>query len=192
MINPLPGSAASQIAHPAVPAIGRGGLEAFFPLFQQKGKVAGLSQIADRSILPCRGGKSPREHEAILILHFLVKKSQGLPSLTGQWISFKEMDGGLAYYDAFKKRAVDPLLAKYGRDINGFMEACGKFKAKHIEIADAGFILEAFEKVPVMITLWGSDAEFDAEANMLFDQSIKRIFATEDIAVLGGIIAKEV
>ena len=40
-----------------------------------------------------------------------------------------------------------------------------------------------------MILIWRADEEFGPEANMLFDESIKRIFCTEDIVVLAGTVA---
>jgi len=58
-----------------------------------------------------------------------------------------------------------------------------------VEQGDIGIVVEAFAKVPAMITLWRKDEEFSPEANMLFDKSITGIFCTEDIAVLANIIA---
>ena len=50
-------------------------------------------------------------------------------------------------------------------------------------------VLEVFAGVPVLVKLWKADEEFNADANIYFDSSIKEIFCIEDIVVLAGIIA---
>jgi hypothetical protein len=55
-----------------------------------------------------------------------------------------------------------------------------------------GIVLEAFERVPVLISLWRPDEEFEPEANMLFDKSITQVFSTEDIVVLAGLVASAI
>jgi hypothetical protein len=68
------------------------------------------------------------------------------------------------------------------------LEVLTRLPAKRIDQGDIGIVLEAFKGVPVLVSLWRSDAEFGPEANMLFDKSIARIFCAEDIAVLAGFI----
>lgn len=126
---------------------------------------------------------------SILILHFLLQKLKGLPLLKEEWISFKQLEGGLAYYSAFKKRAIEPIVRKYGADPGALFESTKRFGARKTRLADASIIIEVFDGVPVLITLWKGDREFGPEANILFDKSIEDIFCTEDVAVLAGIIA---
>ena len=52
--------------------------------------------------------------------------------------------------------------------------------------------MNAFPKVKAAIVLWEKDDEFDAECNMLFNSSVKKILPTEDVAVLGGLIASRI
>jgi len=61
-----------------------------------------------------------------------------------------------------------------------------------VQQADAAITIQAFEGVPVLIEVWAGDDEFGPEANLLFDRSIRKIFCTEDIAVLAGFIGKHV
>ena len=50
--------------------------------------------------------------------------------------------------------------------------------------------MEAFPEVPILVTIWKADEEFKAEANLLFDRSIRGIFCTEDIVVLAELVAR--
>lgn len=113
-----------------------------------------------------------KDFYAILILHYLIKKLQGLPQVTGEWRTFRELSGVEGYFDAFKKRAIDPIVRK-----------CDK-KAQ-----DTAVTVDAFVGVPVLIKIWKADEEFGPDANIYFDRSIKDIFCIEDIVVLAGIVA---
>ncbi|PIP20714.1 MAG: hypothetical protein COX40_03270 [Candidatus Omnitrophica bacterium CG23_combo_of_CG06-09_8_20_14_all_40_11] len=130
-----------------------------------------------------------KDFAIILILHYLAHKLKGLPSLTNEWMSFKELSGVEGYYSAFRKRAIEPIIRKYGSHPEGLLAALDRLSAKRVDQGDVGIVLEVFEGVPVLITLWRSDDEFGPEANMLFDKSITRIFCTEDIVVLAGFVA---
>lgn len=133
-----------------------------------------------------------KDYTTILILHYLTRKLRGLPILTSEWVSFKELSAIEGYSAAFRERAIEPILKKYGNNPEGVLSALERLPAKRIQQGDVGVVLEAFEGVPVLITLWRQDEEFGPEANMLFDKSISRIFCTEDIVVLAGIIAHQI
>ena len=141
-----------------------------------------------RKIISLSCNAPAKDFVSILLLHYLEQELKGLPVLSGEWISFKELESGEAYYSAFRKRAIEPVLRKYGSN----PEAIIKEGVRKINQADAAVVLEAFSGVPVMVEIWKGDDEFSPEANILFDRSIAKIFCTEDIAVLGGFVAKYV
>jgi hypothetical protein len=113
-----------------------------------------------------------KDFYTILILHYAVKKLQGLPAVTGEWLTFRELSGIEGYFEAFKKRAIEPIIRKYGH-----------------KIEDTVIEVLAFEGVPAQVKVWRPDEDFGPDANIYFDRSIKEIFCTEDIVVLAGIIA---
>lgn len=129
-----------------------------------------------------------KDFAAVLILHYLAKKLQGLPAVSGVWLNFRELSGIEGYLTAFRKRSVEPILRKYGSNPEGMLLALERLPAKRVTQADVGIVVEAFEGVPVLVELWRGDSEFPAEANILFDKSITEIFCTEDIIVLGGFV----
>jgi hypothetical protein len=130
-----------------------------------------------------------KDFTVILILHYLAKKINGLPELTGDWVSFKELSGIEGYYPAFRKRAIEPIIRKYGSDPKNLLTVLERLPAKKTQPADVSIVVEAFEGVPILVELWASDEEFGPEANMLFDKSIIDIFCTEDTVVLAGLVA---
>ncbi len=130
-----------------------------------------------------------KDFTAILILHYLAQRGKGLPALTGEWVSFKEMSGVEGYSAAFRKRAIEPIIRKYGARPEGVLSVLDRLPGKKVNQGDIGIVLEAFKDVPVLVTLWGPDDEFGPEANMLFDRNISQVFCIEDVVVLAGLVA---
>ena len=93
----------------------------------------------------------------ILILHYLVRKLEGLHSLTGEWIDFRQLDGGQGYYLAFQKRVISTIAKKYGKNPDTLLKLSERFKTKPLNFADVSLALDTFESVPVLIEIWKSD-----------------------------------
>ncbi len=130
-----------------------------------------------------------KDFTAILILHYLARKIKGIPELTGNWLTFKELSAVEGYQAAFRQRVIERILRKYGKQPDTLFSVLERLPGKKVNQADIGIVLEVFEGVPVLIELWKPDEEFGAEANILFDKSITEIFCIEDIVVLAEFIA---
>jgi hypothetical protein len=132
-----------------------------------------------------------KDFTAILILHYFISKLKGLPALSGEWATFKELAGVEGYYPAFRKRSIDIVIKKYGKNPEKLLEVLDRLPAKRVKQGDIGIVLDTFPDVPALVTLWRGDEEFGPEANILFDKSISQIFCIEDIIVLAGFIAMQ-
>ncbi len=147
--------------------------------------------FGEKKIISMSCNVPAKDFTVILILHYLAHKLQDLPVLTGEWMAFKELSGIEGYYSAFRNRAIEPIIRKYGAHPEGILPALDRLPGKKVDQGDVGIVLEAFAGVPVLITLWRGDDEFGPEVNMLFDKSITKIFCTEDIVVLAGFVASQ-
>jgi hypothetical protein len=143
----------------------------------------------ERKILSLSRKAPAKEFAAVLILHYLAQAIKGLPALTGEWLTFRELSGVEGYEAAFRKRSLEPLIKKYGSDPQGLHSALERLPGRIINEADACLEIKAFDGVPVLIKLWKEDEEFGPDANIFFDKSITGIFCTEDIVVLAGFVA---
>lgn len=130
-----------------------------------------------------------KEFLSVLILHYLIQKLRGLPAVTGEWLTFRELAGIEGYFSAFRKRAVEPLVRKYGKNPEGLFQVLGRLPSRKIPGDEPAVEIEAFEGVPVLVRLFRPDEEFGPDANMYFDKSVTGIFCIEDIVVLAGLIA---
>lgn len=168
-------------------------------------ELAGLSNdktltvkfLADEYTVDCPGRRvislacnvPAKDFTAILILHYLVQKIKGLPEPTGEWVSFKELSNIEGYYPAFRKRAIEPIIRKYGNNPQGVLSVIERLPGRKVMQGDVAVCLEAFSGVSVLVVLWKGDDEFGPEASLLFDRNIGKIFCTEDVVVLAGMVA---
>ena len=145
--------------------------------------------IKSGQVIDKQTDKPAKDYVSILVLYYLAKKTNGLPALTGEWISFKQLDGGDSYFTAFHKRVIEPLIKKYGNNPEGLNSLLDKFPSQRAEYGDAGIIIDVFDNVPLLLTVWRGDEEIRSEANILYDKNISEIFSTESVAVLSQILA---
>lgn len=134
--------------------------------------------------------KSPaKDFLTILLLHYLIStaKNKFIPS--GEWISFKEIEGGEFYYPAFREGAINPILKKFGDAPEKLLENSKRFKADKIDEGDVAIEITTFDDIKVKVILWKGDDEFGPEATILFDKNLTNIFETEDMAVFLRFIA---
>jgi hypothetical protein len=144
---------------------------------------------AARKVLSLSCNSPAKDFLSILILHYLAQKLKGMPGLSGQWLPFRELSGIQGYYEAYHKRAIDPIIRKYGKNPDTLRGILGRLPSRLSDGGDIGIVVEAFADVPVLIKLWKADSEFGPDANIYFDASIKDIFCIEDIVVLAQAVA---
>ena len=134
-----------------------------------------------------------KEHVTILVLHYLIQKLKLriLPYPTGEWMDFRELDGGDGYYSAFKKRTIDVLQRKYGSNPEGLLDAGKCLGAKKASLGDVGIIVEPFDDVRILFEIFKGSEEFSPASNIVFDKNIPGIFCTEDAVVLTEFITHQ-
>lgn len=147
--------------------------------------------LKSKKVLSLSCSAAIKDFLVILALHYLAQKLKGLPKISNEWLTFRELSGIEGYLSAFKTRVIEPIIRKYGHKPEALLEVLDRLPAKRIDQADVGIVLEVFEGVPALVLLWRQDEEFSPEANLLFDESITRIFCTEDIVVLAEFIARQ-
>jgi hypothetical protein len=121
----------------------------------------------------------------ILLLHYLIR-ADGNP-LTGKWVAYKDIPGGLLYASVFARRVTEPLQRKFGKSAKSFKETGIKSGGEPAEVGDASFILHAFPYVPLQYVLWEGDEEFPPSVQLLFEASVDHYLSLEDIVVLGQV-----
>ncbi|UCF08321.1 MAG: DUF3786 domain-containing protein [Thermoplasmata archaeon] len=132
-------------------------------------------------------GKEARPLIAVLLIHYLAYAKDVIPK--GKLITFRELEGGDVYYDAFTRRAIIPITRTFGQTVESLKEAAKSIQAEEAGHGDFSLKIMVLPKIPVWVIVWEGDDEVPASSNMLFDATIKELLPTEDVAVIGGFVA---
>jgi len=121
----------------------------------------------------------------IILLHYLIR-ADARP-LTGQWVGYKDIPGGLHYAGVFARRVTEPLLRKFGQSPKRFNEIGIELGGESADVGDASFVLHVLPFIFLQYVLWAGDEEFPPTVQLLFDASVDHYLSLEDIVVLGQI-----
>ncbi len=132
-------------------------------------------------------GQEPPIATQILILHYLINADG--TRLADHWISFRELPDGRVYDAAFRRRGSLRLAQAFGKDLEGFVAAATLLGGERLTYGDASFLFSMFPRLRLAVVLHLADEEFPASANVLFDAAAGHYLPTEDLAVLGGMLA---
>lgn len=143
-----------------------------------------MLRLSDYQLSLVDSGQPAKIGDRILVLHYLLCD---LPILdTDELISFRQMDSGQFYLPAFLSRSVRPLAERIGNDLALLKKNLNRFDWEPVSMGDLGARIHAVGKVFVTLVYRLGDEEFPASADIFFDAGIKRVFPTEDAAVLAG------
>ncbi len=135
------------------------------------------------------GTEPARPDKGLIVVHYLIGAMSIEP--TGNLVSFRELQGGDVYWKAYEGRSIDRIQDFFGERPEALHDAVRGLKVKKAPMGDVGYVIEALPKVPVIVAVWRADDELPASANVLWDETVKYYLHTEDVAVLGGIVASE-
>jgi len=140
-----------------------------------------------REIRRIEGGETPNPFIASLILHYLMRAKNMEPS--GRLLTFRELEGGNIYYDAFYRRAIEPLALEIGSTPAILLARAKRVGGVSMNLGDASAKIPVFPRVPVVAVVWRGDDEVASSANILFDSTAGLHLHTEDLAAVGDLTA---
>jgi len=150
-----------------------------------------ILRLGDFELFLADSQKPARISDRILTLHYLLCEfplgdMEQQPVPLDKLISFREMDSGMFYWEAFLSRSIRPLVKRMGNDLELLKGNLNRFDWQPVQLGDLGARIHVIGKVYVTLIYRQGDEEFPASADLLFEPGIKRIFVTEDTAVLAG------
>jgi hypothetical protein len=138
--------------------------------------------LTDVKILLGDGSTEASLRDKILILHYFAG-AKGILA-TGKLIAYKQLPGGVSYFPAFYKRAINPLVRHFGKSPELLRKAAAKLGGREADYGDVSVTIDAFSRVPITLVLWRGDEELAPNGNILFDANISDYLSTEDVTVL--------
>ena len=122
--------------------------------------------------------------DKITILHYLLSDVPII--ITGKLINFRDLSGGNFYWQPFLSRTINPLIKRIGNNLDLLKNNLNRFDWEKSDAGDFSAKIHIIGKIYIILVYFLGDEEFQPDANILFDDSIKNIFDTEDVAVLSS------
>ncbi|MCM8785806.1 MAG: DUF3786 domain-containing protein [Candidatus Omnitrophica bacterium] len=126
--------------------------------------------------------------EKILILHYLLRKPKQ-NFFNDEIISFKELKEGTFYFSSIYSRVYLPLIKKYGKNPEKFVENGILIGGE--KISDFKIKFKIFPEIYFIIELIPEDDEFPADIKIFFNKKADEIFEIEDLAIIGELIVSK-
>ncbi|KLU66570.1 hypothetical protein DEAC_c12360 [Desulfosporosinus acididurans] len=137
-----------------------------------------------------RDGYVPEVLATIIILNYLAN-ARPFRGSDVNWVSIKELPGGMIFYSAFHKTVISVLIESFGHQSSRLMEVSHVLDGKPGPFGDASVILRAFPEIPLCVVIWEGDEEVNPNATILYDFSIGQILDTGISIDLGVYLAEE-
>ena len=103
--------------------------------------------------------------------------------LSGRQVKFRMFPGGVAYENAFVRKAVDPIAKAFAGCPDVMVEAGVLLGGRNLELGQTSVEIPAFNLVPITYILW-VDEELPPTANVLFDETANNYLNAEGLANL--------
>jgi hypothetical protein len=118
----------------------------------------------------------------LFAVHYLLSAKEIPPA--GRWISEKDIPGGTTFFRGPHEIPARVIASRFDKDIQGFSRRCERYGGTRLALADAAFSFFITPRVPVAVLFWQGDAEFPAEAKLLYDATIVRHLASDIVYAL--------
>ncbi|MBN1659091.1 MAG: DUF3786 domain-containing protein [Anaerolineae bacterium] len=170
--------------HPTADGTGTFQVPFLGTLYHVSWPAGGVQRAQDKS------GSEPLPADVtttLILLHYLLT-ADGSP-MADNWVAFRSLPGGLGYEAAFHGRASGRIERTFGSDRHAFEQAAKAIGGEPLTFGDASFAFRPLPRLWMATVLYLADDEFPASGNVLFDGSASHYLPTEDLAVLGGLLA---
>lgn len=106
-----------------------------------------------------------------------------------QLIPYYQLPGGQAYYPAFLREAIMPLVRTFGDYPEKLFDVAKQLGGCKFPMGDAGVVIHALPLIPLYCSISKGDQDAPSKANILFDASAAFNLHTEDLAGLGQVLS---
>ena len=114
-------------------------------------------------------------------------------SVSGNWVSFRELKDGQERYPLFQKRCEEPMKRVADVYTNLFDDLVHIFSAKQVEEqfeSDISVVLHPLPRVPIMICYWMPEDGLESSLNVFFDKTADENLDIGSVFTLGAGLAQ--
>jgi len=112
----------------------------------------------------------------------------GVP-VSGNWVPFRELEGGKTWYRLFGQRCEKPLKKVADTYTDLFEDMIHLFNGRQVEnhySSDISLVLHPLPKVPILICYWKPEDGFESSLNIFFDSTAQENLNIESLYTLSA------
>jgi hypothetical protein len=141
--------------------------------------------ITKNKILDDSGNELTRNEQTFVYIHMA---QGGVSDPSGNMKSFKEFPNTVSKIISMTELVETPLKKAFASRMKMLAPACEKSGGKNVsaqyESCDLAYLFTVFPKIPVTLLFWDESEGFDADAKLLFDETIIQHLDIESILFL--------
>lgn len=151
-----------------------------------------ILHITRETIKDEQGNPLEKNDQTFVFIHMA---RGGIKKPTGTLKSFKEFPNTVSKTAVMEDNVESPLKKAFSGKTNRLETACAAIGGKNVkdrfESGDIAFEFMAFPKVPVTLLFWDAEEGFEAEAKLLFDETVVEHLDIESIIFLSEHLLKQ-
>lgn len=128
-------------------------------------------------------GPAAHPYFNVFIVSYLLLAREIVPR--GEWVSEKDFPGGATFFRGPHLLPTARIVATHGDDLAAFSARCGALGGRELAMADRAFTFAIAPEIPVAALYWRGDADFSAEAKILYDRSLIAALPLDVVYSLG-------
>lgn len=105
--------------------------------------------------------------------------------LTGEWLPFRDLRHASPFASAYHSGIIRPLARTFAGREDLLPGAVRELGGLRLDLH--GYQLPAFECIPMRLYFWDGDEDFEAQANLLFDESAVDFIHVESIVTIASV-----
>ncbi|MDM8542845.1 DUF3786 domain-containing protein [Desulfococcaceae bacterium HSG9] len=120
------------------------------------------------------------------VIDYVVNSSE--TPVSGQWVPFRELEGGKTWYRLFGQMCEKPLKKVADNYTGLFADMLELFNGKQVENhydSDISLVLHPLPKVPLLICYWHPEDGLESDLTLFFDSTAEDNLSIESIYTLG-------
>lgn len=153
----------------------------------------GQVMIGPDGIVNADGSDITRNEQVFLYIH-MAQGGSVLP--TGKWKSLKEFPNTVSKVVSMDAHVEKPLIERFAGNVDQLRQNARRLggidKSDEYGSADLAYFFQILPRVPVMLVFWDKEADegFEADAKLLFDETINQHLDIEAIMFLSERLAE--
>ncbi len=104
----------------------------------------------------------------------------------GEFVPFRHVKRAAPFDPAFQRSVLKPLAKTFEGRGELLKKACAALNGTPIRQGDVGYVINAFDCMPLTVLFWDGDEEFEAQANILFDADITDFIHEETVVCIAS------